>query len=135
MLSMFVAMRIGHEAQGYRDEMRVSARMLAGVHAAYFVSSGVWPLIHRPSFEQVTGKKEDFWLVRTVGGLAAASGLSMGLAAWRGSRQPETVVLALANGLVFALADLRAARTESRLYLADSLLQIGFASAWLASWK
>jgi hypothetical protein len=128
-------MRFGHKAQGYRNQMRASARTLAGVHAAYFVSSGLWPLLHRPSFERVTGKKQDFWLVRTVGGLAAASGLSMGLAAWRGSRQPETVALALASGLVFALADLRAARTESRLYLADSLLQIGFAPAWLASWK
>jgi hypothetical protein len=96
--ALFRQMRFGPEGQGYRNQMRVSARTLAGVHAAYFVSSGVWPLLHRPSFERATGKKKDFWLVRTVGGLAAASGLSMGLAAWRGSRQPETVALRLLVG-------------------------------------
>ena len=105
------------------------------MHAAYFVTTGVWPLVHRASFERVTGKKEDFWLVRTVGGLAAAAGLSMGVAVWRCSKPPETVALALASGLVFALADLRAARTESRLYLADAILQVAFAPAWLGTWK
>jgi hypothetical protein len=95
----------------------------------------VWPLLHRASFELVTGEKRDFWLVRTVGGLAAAAGLAMGVAVARGSKTPETTVLALATGLVFVLADVRAARTESRVYLADALLQTTFAPAWLASWK
>jgi hypothetical protein len=89
----------------------------------------------RASFELVTGEKRDFWLVRTVGGLAAAAGLAMGVTVARGSKTPETTVLALATGLVFALADVRAARTESRIYLADALLQAAFAPAWLASWN
>jgi hypothetical protein len=111
------------------------ARVLAGVHAAYLLASGVWPLVHRRSFERVVGPKEDFWLVRTVGGLAVATGASLGLAALRGRRRPETVILALGSGAVFGAADVRAARTESRLYLGDTVLQLAFAPAWLADWK
>jgi hypothetical protein len=112
-----------------------SPRALAGVHAAYLLASGIWPLVHRRSFERVVGPKEDFWLARTVGGLAAATGASLGLAALRGRRRPETVVLALASGAVFGAADVRAARTESRIYLGDTLLQLAFAPAWLADWN
>jgi hypothetical protein len=112
-----------------------SPRAIAGLEAAYFIATGVWPLLHRGSFERVTGEKWDFWLVRTVGGLAAAAGLVMGVAVARGSKPPETAVLALATGSVFALADVRAARTQSRIYLADALLQAAFAPAWLASWN
>jgi hypothetical protein len=111
-----------------------SPRAIAGIQAAYFIATGVWPLVHRASFERVTGEKTDFWLVRTVGGLAAAAGLAMGVAVARGSKPPETVVLALATGSVFLVADVRASRTESRIYLGDALLQAAFAPAWLRSW-
>jgi hypothetical protein len=76
-----------------------------------------------------------FWLVRTVGGLAAAIGLSLGLAALRGTKQPETVALALSSGLAFGVADVRASRTESRIYLADLALQALFTAAWLRPWS
>ena len=110
-------------------------RLLAGFHAAYLVATGVWPLVHRRSFEAVTGPKRDFWLVRTVGGLAAATGATLGIAVVRGRRSPETVALALGTGLVFGLADLRAARTESAIYLGDVVVQLALtAPAWLAQW-
>ena len=102
--------------------------------SAYLVSSGVWPILHRRSFERVTGRKHDFWLVRTVGGLAVAAGASLGLAAVSGRNHRETSVLALATGLVFGVADLRAARTHSRIYLGDALMQLVFAPTWLRSW-
>lgn len=115
--------------------MRVSPRTLAGLNAAYLIGTGAWPLVHRSSFERVTGRKQDFWLVCTVGGLAAATGVSLGLAVFRGRKELETIVLALATGLVFGLADLRAARTESRVYLADTVLQVAFVPAWIRSWQ
>lgn len=114
--------------------MGPSPRALAAIQAAYLVSSGVWPILHRRSFERVTGRKQDFWLVRTVGGLAAASGASLGFAAASGRKHRETSLLALATGLVFGAADLRAARSHSRIYLADALLQLAFAPTWLRSW-
>ena len=112
-----------------------AARVTAGAHAAYLTASGVWPLLDRTSFERVTGRKQEFWLVRTVGGLAASIGVSLGLATLRGSKRPETIALALASGLAFGVADVRASRTESRIYLADLALQAVFAAAWLRPWS
>jgi hypothetical protein len=110
------------------------ARATAGTHAAYLAATGIWPLVHRSSFERVAGRKHDFWLVRTVGGLAAAIGLSLGLAALRGSRRAETVALAVGSGLAFGAADVRASRTESRAYLGDLALQAAFVASWLRPW-
>jgi hypothetical protein len=112
-----------------------SPRLLAAVQAAYLMGSGMWPILHRRSFERVTGRKHDFWLVRTVGGLAAATGGSLAIAALRGTRSRETTVLALASGIVFAVADIRAARSYSRVYLGDVLLQAAFAPTWFRPWS
>jgi hypothetical protein len=114
--------------------MYMRPRTLAGIHAAYLVATGIWPLLHRRSFEGVTGPKEDFWLVRTVGGLAAAIGGTLGFAVARGRRPPEVVALAVSSGVVFGLADLRAARTESVIYLGDILVELALVPAWLRSW-
>src|SRR5438874_8318552 len=42
-------------------------RTSALAQGAYYVVSGVWPLLNMDSFEMVTGPKMDRWLVRTVG--------------------------------------------------------------------
>jgi hypothetical protein len=115
--------------------MRIGPRSLAGGHALYLIASGVWPIVHRGSFERVTGKKREFWLVRTVGGLALVTGISLGLAVVRRSKCPESTTLALTSGAVFAIADIHAARTQSRIYLGDLLLQSALVPrAWLGTW-
>lgn len=84
--------------------------------------------MHRRSFEAVTGRKTDFWLVRTVGGLTAVLGL--GLA--RGVRRRElsqSRLLALGCAPVYAAADLHAGRRFSPVYFADLALQALFAAA------
>ena len=50
-----------------RDRVSPNERRVAGVQAAFYVGTGVWPIVHRRSFERVTGPKTDFWLARTVG--------------------------------------------------------------------
>jgi len=109
-------------------------RALAGLHAAYLIATGVWPLVHRRSFEAVTGPKPEFWLVRVVGGLAAACGVTLGTAVVRNSRPPEVQVLACAQGLAFAAADMYAAATRSTVYLGDVAFQAACLPAWFASW-
>lgn len=115
--------------------MALGARAHAGVHAGYLLATGIWPLLHRRSFEAVTGPKEDFWLVRTVGGLAATTGAALAVSVLRGRRPPEAVALALGSGLVFAAADVRAARTESRVYLGDIAAQLVLLPAWVRRWN
>jgi hypothetical protein len=82
---------------------------------------------------RVTGKTYDFWLVRTVGGLAAAIGGSLVSSAARG-RKRETSLVALTSGIVFGMADVRAARSHSPLHL-DLLLQVALAPTWVRSWE
>jgi hypothetical protein len=89
---------------------------------AYYVVSGLWAVVDRRGFETVTGRKTDYWLVRTVGVLAAAIGASL-LTGARGARpSPETTVLAVAAGASFTAVDLVfvAKRRIRPVYLADA---------------
>ena len=107
------------------------ASTLRSLYAPYLVATGVWSLAHRRSFERVTGPKEDYWLVQTVGALAIAIGASLGLAARRRAQEPETIVLGAASCIAFGLASVRASQTESRVYLGDALGEIAVLAAWL----
>ncbi len=109
-------------------------RVIVCGHSVYLVASGVWPIVHRRSFEAVTGPKTDFWLVRTVGGLAAACGAVLGASVVRGRPSGEIQLLAAAQALVFVTADMFAARTQSRVYLADVVLQAACVPAWFVRW-
>ena len=106
-------------------------RAVAAVQSAYYVTTGLWPILHRPSFERVTGPKRDYWLVRTVGGLAVAIGMTLGIAATTGRRTREAETLALAGAIAFVAADLQAARASSRIYLADAALHVVLIAGWL----
>ena len=48
---------------------------VAWIYSIYFMLTGIWPVVHMPSFIAVTGPKTDLWLVRTVGLLIAGIGL------------------------------------------------------------
>ena len=119
---------------GYRPTV-ISARKLAAAHAAYYVVTGAWSVAHRASFERVTGPKREYWLVRLVGGLAAATGASLGAAVLTGRRRPEAAVLALASSAAFVAADVHAARAVSRVYLGDVVLHAVFLPAWIRRWR
>ena len=77
------------------------ASTLRSLYAPYLVATGVWSLAHRRSFERVTGPKEDYWLVQTVGALAIAIGASLGVAVRRRAQEPETIVLGAASCIAF----------------------------------
>jgi BON domain len=112
----------------------IVARIAAGTHAAFLVGAGAWPIVHRESFERITGRKREFWLVRLVGALAALTGTTLGIAVARGKQTPEAKTLALGSILVFGLADVHAARKHSRIYLADAVAQTALVPAWLVDW-
>lgn len=98
------------------------------------MATGVWPLVHRDSFEAITGPKTDFWLVRTVGGLAAVCGVVLGVSVVRGRQQPEIQLLAASQALVFVAADVFAATSRSRAYLGDVVGQAACLPAWFVPW-
>ena len=128
-------MGLSSENDGYAPDMPFSGRALAGTHATYLALTGAWAVANRSSFERVTGRKHDFWLVRLVGGLALATGVSLGVAVARGARTPEARVLAVVSSAAFGAGDLYAARAYSRIYLMDAALQLVFVRAWLVQWE
>jgi hypothetical protein len=113
---------------------RPTERRVALVQATFYITTGLWPVLHRRSFEGVTGPKADFWLAQTVGVTVAAIGLGLAQSHSRKSpvpRELQSVAIASAAGL--ALVDLYfvAKRRISKIYLADAAAELGLAIAWL----
>jgi hypothetical protein len=112
-------------------------RTPAGVvaaQAAYYIATGVWPLVSRRTFERVTGPKTDFWLVQTVGLLVGSIGL--GLAQNRRRRRtitPELRTIAVASAASLALADVVFVTKGRirRVYLADAIAEAALVAGWL----
>jgi hypothetical protein len=110
---------------------REAPRSAPIVQGAYFVATGIWPLISMRTFEAVTGPKVDRWLVKTVGVLVAVIGSSLLLDA----RRPSRGTTALAVGSAAALGGVDvvyAARGRiSRIYLLDAVLEAVLVAMWL----
>jgi hypothetical protein len=109
-----------------------SGRAVAGAQAAYYTITGVWPLIHRRSFEAVTGPKQDYWLVETVGALVTSAGLALASGARRGRTTTETRLLGVASALALAAVDIRhvASGRIRPVYLADAGIELILAACW-----
>src|SRR5690242_1249292 len=77
------------------------------MQGAYYLATGLWPLISVESFQWVTGEKTDHlvaaqpteadhWMVMTIGVLVAAIGLGLLIAGVRRKVSAEIVVIAVA---------------------------------------
>jgi hypothetical protein len=107
-------------------------RRILAIQALYYFATGLWPLVHLPSFEAVTGPKTDDWLVHMVGLLAMVSGAALGVAVVRDrTRAPEAMVLAIGAALAFGGIDLWYGLRVSipPIYLADAGVQLAFLGA------
>jgi hypothetical protein len=111
-------------------------RRLLALQSGYYGITGIWPILHLPSFEAVTGPKIDDWLVHMVGLLAAAIGVVLG-AATLGNRvrSPEVVLLAATSAAAFAGIDLWYGLIGriSPIYLADAGVQIALIAGLLTT--
>ncbi|WP_141731134.1 hypothetical protein [Oligoflexus tunisiensis] len=113
-------------------EKTLSWQKLARAQGPFYVATGLWPLLHRKSFEAVTGPKKDWWLVQTVGVLVTAIGASLLAAARKERSDPETVILATGSALGLAGIDAVhvSRRTIRPVYLADMVVELFLAYAW-----
>ena len=57
--------------QASPSDSTVTLSRLATGQAVYFLLTGIWPLLSIRTFQMVTGRKTDTWLVKTVGVLVA----------------------------------------------------------------
>jgi hypothetical protein len=110
---------------------------IALTQGALYVGTGLWPLIDIDSFQAMTGPKTDLWLVRTVGVLVTVVGIVLVASARRRRIGAEIALLAVGSALGLAGIDIVyvLSRTISPIYLADAVVEIGFAAAWAAAWR
>jgi hypothetical protein len=114
---------------------RISVSRVAQGQAAYYILTGIWPLLSRRSFQAVTGRKRDFWLVQTVGALVGVTGAALATAArdQRSLESPAIRILGIGSALSLATIDavFVGRRRISPIYLADAAAEVGLVAGWL----
>jgi hypothetical protein len=104
---------------------RRSISMLA--QAAYYVATGMWPLVHLRSFEALTGPKPDRFVAESTGLLFVASGVALATAARRRHPGLAAQVLAVAVPAASTIATLRHRPRLRPVYLLDAAIQSALA--------
>lgn len=109
-------------------------RLTAAAQGGYYVTTGLWPIVHMASFEFVTGRKHDRWLVKTVGLLVTVIGAVQLRAASR-TVGDDVRLLSLGSALGLAAVDVVYWKRGviSAAYLLDALAEAGLAAGWLLS--
>lgn len=108
------------------------ARALAGGQGAYFLATGIWPLVSLETFYAVTGPKRDGWLVQTVGSLIACIGGTLLLGARHGAVPSEVRWLGASSAAALMAVDVVFVRQRRipRIYLADALVELALLTGW-----
>jgi hypothetical protein len=120
------------------------ATALLWLQGAYYVLTGLWPLVSIQTFEMVTGVKTDnlptgrqadHWLVMTVSVLVTAVALTLLTAAWRRAMYVELAVLAIGCALGLTAIDVTYVTRQviAPIYLLDAAIQLPLIAAWIVS--
>jgi glycine/D-amino acid oxidase-like deaminating enzyme/nitrite reductase/ring-hydroxylating ferredoxin subunit len=117
------------EAEAPQPPVPRSLRIAQG---AYYLATGLWPVLHRRSFAAVTGRKRKGWVVRALGGAIAAVGAVL-LSDLAPSRHAQRLGIGAAVALGLAGTFLAVTDRGTRAYVADAALEAGFAGAWLVA--
>jgi hypothetical protein len=100
------------------------------IQALYYLGTGIWPIVHLPSFCAVTGPKREGWLVQTFGALVAALGMVLMPRRTKEARQvQEQLAIAAAAVLVASEVIFTTRGRIAPIYLADAALETLFALA------
>ena len=115
-----------------KDGRRALRRLTAYTQAAFYVSTGVWPILDMRTFQAVTGPKTDHWLVKTVGACVAVVGGVVGLAASRNRITPEIALLGAGTAAALTGIDLVyvAKGRISKIYLLDAAAETALIAMW-----
>jgi hypothetical protein len=100
-------------------------RLVLAAQATYFLVTGLWALVSYRTFEAVTGRKRDDWLVKTLAAFIIPVGAALALAARRPEPSPEARLLAAGSATALGLADLIYVLRGRipRIYLLDSVAE------------
>jgi hypothetical protein len=108
-------------------------RRAALAQGIFYVASGLWPVVHLRSFEAVTGKKREGWLVQTTGALIAAVGCALLAGAFERRRSPAVKTLGIASAAALGAADVVFVGKGRipRVYLGDAAAELALIAGWI----
>jgi len=111
------------------------ANLVALVQGAYFLLTGIWPIVSMNTFRAVTGPKTDLWLVKTVGLLVAVIGATLLWAGWNKTVIAQTAGLAIGSALALTIIDVYYVlrRVIAPIYLADAVAELVLVAGWAAA--
>ncbi len=112
-------------------------RAVACLQGTFYASTGLWPVFHIESFQAITGRKRDLWLVKAAGLLIASIGATLSVAGVRGDLEIELPLLGATSAASLAAIDVvyGLRREISPIYLVDAAGEIALIGAWLAAWS
>jgi energy-converting hydrogenase Eha subunit E len=119
------------QEDGHSMKSSLAARV-AQAQGLYYTATGLWPLVSMKTFERVTGPKHDDWLVKTVGLLITAVGVTLIHAGRRPRIHQEIRVLAALSAAALAAVDVVyvSRRRISPVYLLDAIPEIVLLAWW-----
>ncbi len=103
----------------------------AALQSGFYAVGGAWPLVAYRTFEAVTGRKREPWLVKTVGVLMLA--IAAALAADPDGRSPVSRRLGVGSAVAFGAVDVWYAgvrRRISPIYLVDAVAEAALVALW-----
>jgi len=113
---------------------------ISAIQGVYFLTTGIWPLVHVESFQAITGRKTDnwsgseidHWLLNTISVLIVAIGLTLLTAAVRRNVSAEIAVLAIASSLGLTAIDVFYVSRGIILpvYLVDAIAEVALIVLW-----
>jgi hypothetical protein len=130
-----VNLKEGDQGRGPLRVRYPAMSLVALVQGSFFIATGLWPLVHMESFQWVTGRKTDLWLVKTTGVLLAVIGSGLTLAATANQITVPLAIIGMASaaGLIAIELVYVFKRVISGIYLVDSTIEAGFL-LWWAVW-
>lgn len=85
--------------------MNSAMRFVAAGQGVYYLLTGLWAILHRPSFEIFTGPKTDYWLVVTVSLQICVVGVTLLAAGVKNGVSLPVRLLALCSAAGFFFVD------------------------------
>jgi hypothetical protein len=110
---------------------------LALGQAAFYLATGIWPLLSMNTFEKVTGPKTDKWLVKTVAMMINVVGVVLAVAGLRRKIAPEIPLLAVGSALALTAVDVVyvSKKRISKIYLLDAVAELILVALWIVAWQ
>lgn len=108
-------------------------RNMSLVQGLYFFVTGLWPILDITTFMEVTGPKNDIWLVKMVGALTVAISLLLLVIAKRRHITIESLILILGSSVSYLTIDLYYSLNKviSYIYLGDAVIQVIILFTWI----